>query len=347
MVSPTQRLPPKQKFRWRYSRKLCIALALLVLLLGTFASLIYGAADIPFSSILTAFTTFDGSTQHLIILTMRLPRLLTATLVGASLAVAGALMQGLTQNPLAEPGILGIESGAALAVVIVIFGFGISSSTLITFVALFGALVAALTVYFLGSLGPGGATPLNITVAGAALTAMLSSITAGVLILSDRALEEIRFWLAGSLAGRDFNLFLTVMPWMIVGLLTAFALGRQLNALSLGEAIAQSLGQQTARVKVIITITVVILAGSSVALAGPIGFIGLVMPHISRGIVGLDYRIVLPFSALLGASMLVWADLGARWILRPQEIPVGIIMSLLGTPFLLYLVRRRMNRKQQ
>lgn len=347
MVSPTQRLPPKQRFRWLYSRKLCIALALLVLLLGIFASLIYGAADIPFSSILTAFTTFDGSTQHLIILTMRLPRLLTATLVGASLAVAGALMQGLTQNPLAEPGILGIESGAALAIVIVIFGFGISSSTLITFVALFGALVAALTVYFLGSLGTGGATPLNITVAGAALTAMLSSITAGVLILSDRALEEIRFWLAGSLAGRDFNLFLTVMPWMIVGLLTAFALGRQLNALSLGEAIAQSLGQQTARVKVIITITVVILAGTSVALAGPIGFIGLVMPHISRGIVGLDYRIVLPFSALLGASMLVWADLGARSLLRPQEIPVGIIMSLLGTPFLLYLVRRRMNRKQQ
>ncbi len=340
MVDLTQRQRPLG----RYIPLLYLGFGVLLLLLGLFASLAYGAASIPLARIFTAFTTFDDSTEHLIVRTMRLPRALIALMVGASLAVAGALMQGLTQNPLASPALLGVNAGAASAVVVVIFGQSISNPPLITGAAFFGAAVAAVTVYLLGSLGPGGPTPLNLTVAGAALSALLGSVTTGVLILSQRSLEEIRFWLAGSLAGRDWNLFLTVLPWMVVGLLSALALGRQLSTLSLGESVAQGLGQQTVRVKVATALCVVVLAGSAVAVAGPIGFIGLVVPHLARGVVGLDYRWVLPCSAVLGAAMLVWADLGARIVLRPQELPVGVMTTLLGAPFFLYLVRFQVKR---
>lgn len=340
MVDLTQRQRPLG----RYIPLLYLGFGVLLLLLGLFASLAYGAASIPLARIFTALTTFDDSTEHLIVRTMRLPRALIALMVGASLAVAGALMQGLTQNPLASPALLGVNAGAASAVVVVIFGQSISNPPLITGAAFFGAAVAAVTVYLLGSLGPGGPTPLNLSVAGAALSALLGSVTTGVLILSQRSLEEIRFWLAGSLAGRDPNLFLTVLPWMVVGLLSALALGRQLSTLSLGESVAQGLGQQTVRVKVVTALCVVVLAGSAVAVAGPIGFIGLVVPHLARGVVGLDYRWVLPCSAVLGAAMLVWADLGARIVLRPQELPVGVMTTLLGAPFFLYLVRFQVKR---
>ena len=327
-----------------YIRIFSLGIGILVVLLGIFASISYGAADIPIAKILTAFTNYDDSTEHIIIRSMRLPRTLIASMVGVSLAVAGALMQGLTQNPLAAPGILGINAGAALAVVTVVFGLGTSSPALITLVAFLGALIAALTVYSLGSLGQGGSTPLNLTIAGAVLTALLSSITTGVLILSDRTLEEVRFWLAGSLAGRDLNLFLTVLPWMVVGLLTAFALSRQINVLSLGESVATGLGQQTGWIKLATASSVVILAGSAVALAGPVGFVGLVVPHLTRGAMGVDYRWVLPGAAVFGAGLLVWADLAARWLIRPQELPVGVMTALLGAPFLLYLVRWRVKR---
>ncbi|MEH2446288.1 MAG: iron ABC transporter permease [Nostoc sp.] len=327
-----------------YIRIFSLGIGILVVLLGIFASISYGAADIPIAKILTAFTNYDDSTEHIIIRSMRLPRTLIASMVGASLAIAGALMQGLTQNPLAAPGILGINAGAALAVVTVVFGLGTSTPALITLVAFLGALLAAIAVYSLGSLGQGGSTPLNLTIAGAALTALLSSITTGVLILSSRTLEEVRFWLAGSLAGRDFNLFLTVLPWMIVGILTAFALSRQINVLSLGESLATGLGQQTGWIKLATASSVVILAGSAVALAGPIGFIGLVVPHLTRGVMGVDYRWVLPGAAVFGAGLLVWADLAARWLIRPQELPVGVMTALLGAPFLLYLVRWQVKR---
>ncbi|MEH2317713.1 FecCD family ABC transporter permease [Nostoc sp.] len=327
-----------------YTRILSLVVAILLLLLGIFATIAYGAADISTSQILTAFTNFDDSTEHIIIRSIRLPRTLIGSMVGASLAIAGALMQGLTQNPLAAPGILGINAGAALAVVVMVFGLGISSPALITLVAFLGALLAAIAVYSLGSLGQGGTTPLKLTIAGAALTALLSSITTGVLILSERTLEEVRFWLAGSLAGLNFNLFLTVLPWMIVGLLTAFALSRQINILSLGESVATGLGQQTGWIKLATASSIVILAGSAVALAGPIGFVGLVIPHLARGVMGVDYRWVLPCAAVFGADLLVWADLAARWLIRPQELPVGVMTAMLGAPFLLYLVRWRMKR---
>ncbi|GAB4205325.1 MAG: iron ABC transporter permease [Coleofasciculaceae cyanobacterium] len=319
-------------------------LSLLVLLIGLVASLTYGAADISLSKIVAALIAFDGSTDHLIVRTIRLPRSLMAILVGAAISVAGTLMQALTRNPLADPEILGINAGAAMAVVVTMFLFGTSSLSIYAWCAFLGAGVTAVAVYWLGSLGRGGLTPLNITIAGAALTALLSSLTTGILILSQRTLEEIRFWLAGSVAGRDFTLFLQVLPYITVGLVIAFAIAKPITTLSLGEDVARGLGQRTAWVKVTAAISVVLLAGSSVAAAGPIGFIGLVVPHMVRFFVGFDYRWILPYSAVFGAILLLVADIAARLLIKPQELPVGVMTALIGAPFFIYLARWKVKR---
>lgn len=316
----------------------------IVLIMCFIFSITLGAKDIPLSTILQSFTTFDNSFDRLIIQTVRLPRDLMAIAVGAALAVSGALMQGLTRNPLAETGILGIEAGGALAVVASLFLFGSSSPIANAGAAFVGAAIAAVSVYALGSLAPGGATPLNLTVAGAALTALISSITTAILIVSQRTLEEIRFWLAGSLAGRDFELFVLVLPLMLVGLILGLLLGKQISTLSLGEDVARGLGQKTLKIKVLTAISVVLLAGSSVAIAGPIGFVGLVVPHTVRFFIKSDYRWILPYSALFGAILILVSDIGARWLLRPQELPVGIMTALVGAPAFVYLARSKVRR---
>jgi len=321
-----------------------LLLSLFVLLICLVLSVTYGTADISLDKVFTALIAFDGSIEHLIIRTVRLPRSLIAILVGAAIAVAGTLMQGLTRNPLADPGILGINAGAVMAVVMTSFIFGTSSPIVYAWSAFMGAGVAAVTVYSLGSLGRGGLTPLNITIAGAALSAFLSSLTTGILILSQKTLDEIRFWLAGSVAGSDFALFLQVLPYIAIGLVVAFAIGKPITTLSLGEDVARGLGQRTAWVKVAAAVSVVLLAGSSVAVAGPIGFIGLVVPHIIRFIVGFDYRWILPYSAVFGAILLLVADIGARLLIKPQEVPVGVMTALVGTPFFIYLARWKIKR---
>ena len=304
------------------------------------ASVRFGAARIETWDVIGAFVDYGGSEDDLIIRTLRVPRALIAALVGASLAVAGAIIQGLTRNPLSDPGILGIEAGAALAVVGSVFILGASSLTTYALFAFAGAAVAAVVVYGLGTLG-GGMTPMKLVVAGAALASLLSSLTTAVLIFNQRTLEEIRFWLAGSVAGRDLELLLQVLPYLSVGLLLAFAMGRQITALTLGEDVATGLGQRTAWVKFLSILTVVLLAGGAVAVAGPIGFVGLVVPHVARFFVGVDYRWILPYSALFGAVLLVSADIAARLVLRPQEVPVGIMTALVGAPFFIYLARQR------
>jgi iron complex transport system permease protein len=317
------------------------AIALLVCLVY---SITLGARDIPLLIILKSFTTVDNSFDALVIQTVRLPRSLMAIAVGAALAVSGALMQGLTRNPLAETGILGIEAGGALAVVATLFVFGSSSLSVYAGVAFLGAAIAAVSVYGLGTLGRGGATPLNLTVAGAALTAFISSITTAILIVSQRTLEEIRFWLAGSLAGRDFDLFLHVLPLMVTGLLLALLLGKQITTLSLGEDIAKSLGQQTVWIKLLAATSVVLLAGSSVAIAGPIGFVGLIVPHMVRFFIKTDYRWILPYSAVLGAILLLVSDIAARVLLKPQELPVGVMTAFVGAPVFVYLAKSKVKR---
>jgi iron complex transport system permease protein len=307
-------------------------------------SVTQGAAEISWQTVYRALTAFDGSNEHLIVRTIRWPRSLIAILVGAALAVAGALMQGITRNPLADPGILGLESGAALAVVLIVFLSGSSSLTAYAGFALLGAGLSAVAVYCLGALGRGGLTPLNLTIAGAAFTAFLSSVTTTVLLLSQRTLDEIRLWLAGSLSGRDFALFWQVLPYIAIGLAIALVLGRQITTLNLGEDVAQSLGQRTVWVKVMAAVSVVLLAGSSVAVAGPIGFVGLVVPHAVRSLVGVDYGWILPYAALGGAILLLVADLSSRLLIAPQELPVGVMTAIVGAPFFIYLARSKLSR---
>ena len=338
------------------SRPLRVARSRPVLLLGLplcaailgiamMSSIAFGAADIAPADVWAALVSFNAtSTEHLIIRTLRIPRAAVAALVGASLAVAGALMQGLTRNPLADPGILGINTGAALGVVSAVFFLKISSLSLYALFAFAGAALTAIAVYVLGSFGRGGPTPLKLTIAGAALTALLSSFTTGLLIFNQRTLEEVRFWLAGSVAGRDLNLLLQVAPYLLVGLVVALALGRQITTISLGDDVAKGLGQHTGWVKGLTALATVLLAGGAVAVAGPIGFVGLVIPHMVRFLVGQDYRWILPYSALLGATFLVFSDVIARLVLRPTELPVGVMTAFIGGPLFVYLVRWRVKR---
>jgi iron complex transport system permease protein len=320
---------------------LCIA----VLLLAVFLNIGFGAADIQLQTVLAAIFAFDASdTNHLIIQTLRLPRAMTALLVGAALGVAGAIMQGLTRNPLADPGLLGIEAGATLAVVSGVFLFNIQSFPTFALFAFVGGTLTALVVYALGSLGRGGASPFKLTIAGAALSSMLASLTTSILMFNQRSLEEVRFWLAGSVTGREMSLVLQAAPFILGGLLLACALGRQITTLSIGEDIARGLGQNVGLIKLICAAAVVVLAGSAVALAGPIGFIGLIIPHVVRMFVGMDYRWVLPYSALMGASFLVVSDLLARIIVRPFDMPVGIMTAAIGGPIFIYLVRWKVKR---
>lgn len=325
--------------RSRRALVLGLPVGLGLLAFSLLASVRFGAAEIGTAEVIGAFTDYGGSQSDLIIRTLRVPRAMVAALVGASLAVAGAIMQGLTRNPLAEPGILGINAGAALAVVGGIFLFGVSSLSGYAVLAFVGAAVAAAVVYGLGSLGRGGMSPMRVTIAGAATMTLLSSLTTAVLIISQQTLDQIRFWLAGSVAGRDLELLLQVLPYMGVGLLAAFALSRQLTTLTLGDDVATGLGQRTGIIKLAAALVVVLLAGSSVAIAGPIAFVGLVVPHLVRFFVGVDYRWILPYAAIVGAMLLVWSDVVSRLVLSPQEIPLGVTTALVGAPFFIYLAR--------
>lgn len=321
-----------------------LILAITALLVCLIFSVSFGATDIPLFHILSAFTQFDGSREHLIIQTVRLPRSIIAMMVGTAMATAGAIMQGITRNPLADPGILGVNAGAAFAVVISIFAFGASTPSTYIWYAFAGAGVTVFSVYFLASLGRSGVTPLNLTIAGAAVGALLASLTTGVLIVSQRTLEEIRFWLAGSLAGIDEGIIVQILPYIIIGLIIAFALSRQITILSLGEDVAKGLGQQTLWVKIAGAVSVLLLEGAAVAAAGSIGFIGLVVPHIVRFIVGTDYRWILPYSAVFGAILLLGSDVLARLVIRPQEIPVGVMTALVGAPFFVYLAKNKVKK---
>lgn len=321
-----------------------LLLGIVILLVAVFLSLIYGHTEISLSTIYSAFAHSDNSPGQIVLRTVRIPRALIAALVGGSLAVAGALMQALTRNPLASPGILGVNAGAAMMVVVAVFLFRLPTLSLYAWFAFLGAALAAVLVYGLASLGRGSVTPLRLTVAGAAMTALLQSLMQAILVVNERTLDEIRFWLAGSVAGRDLEILMQVLPYMLVGLVGALALSGQITTLSLGEDVAKGLGQRTGWVKGAIGLLVVLLAGSSVAVAGPVGFIGLAVPHLCRWLVGTDYRWILPYSALMGAILLVLADVGARFVIRPEEVPVGVMTALLGAPFFIYLARQEVKR---
>ncbi len=309
------------------------------------ASIVYGYTDTSWKMAWEAFQNNNGSNEHLVIETVRLPRALIAAAVGSSLAIAGALMQTLTKNPLASPSIFGINAGAGFAVVIAVSLFQISHLQAFAWIAFLGAAVAAISVYFIGSLGREGLTPMKLTLAGAAIAAMFSSFTQGFLVLSEVALEQVLFWLAGSIQGRKLEILVSVIPYLVVGWVGALLLASKLNVLSMGEDVAKGLGIRTGLLKIGIGTIVILLAGGSVSVAGPVGFIGIVIPHITRSIVGIDHKWVIPYSAFLGAILLLLADILARYVIMPEEVPVGVMTAIIGTPFFIYIARRGFNAK--
>jgi len=315
-------------------------LALAVLALCVLGSLVLGAASIPLGEVLGALLSFDGSTEHLIVRTQRVPRTLIAMSVGASLAVAGAIIQGFTRNPLAEPGILGINAGAALAVVGSVALFGNVSSALFAVAAFVGATLAGCAIVGLASMGRGGLPATTLVLAGTAMMALLTSLTTAILIHQQGTLADVRFWLAGSLAGRDISVLAGVAPYMLLGLGAGFLLSPSLTTLSLGEDVARAVGQRIAWVKGGGLAAVILLAGTSVSVAGPIAFVGLIVPNGVRLLVGPDYRLIIPISALLGAALVLAADVVSRLVLRPAEIPVGVTIALIGGPTLIYILQR-------
>nr|WP_246166826.1 iron ABC transporter permease [Marinobacter salinexigens] len=324
-------------------RKLILGLVLLAM---TFcASLAFGQTSVPGDTLFAALFHFDATnTQHLIVTGSRFPRAITATLVGAALAVAGALMQALTRNPLASPAILGVNAGAVFAIVCVSTLLVTSSMTLLLWVGLAGAAAAAVLVYSLGSAGGGGPTPVRLVLAGAAITALFVSFTQALLVTNQEGLDSVLFWLAGSVSGRPLDMVLPTLPLILPALMISVLLGRQINLLMSGDDIAKGLGQNVVRLKALLGLLVVCLAGSAVALAGSVGFVGLIVPHMVRGWFGRDHRWVIPGSALVGAILLLAADTLARFIIMPQEIPVGVMTALIGTPFFIVLCRRGLSR---
>ncbi|MBN3545356.1 FecCD family ABC transporter permease [Fictibacillus barbaricus] len=313
-----------------------IILALIIMAL----SVVLGYTNTSFKQAIEAYTAFNGSNEHLIIQLSRVPRSLVGMAVGISLGIAGVLMQALTRNPIASPDIFGINAGAGFFIVFSVTFLGISSIQQFMWIGFLGAAVAAGLAYALGSAGKGGLTPVKLTLAGAVMAALFASLTQGMLVTNEKALDEVLFWLAGSVEGRKLSMLTAVIPALAFAWIVSVLLSRQLNAFALGEDVAVSLGQKTVIFKLAAALMVILLAGGSVAIAGPISFIGIVVPHFARFLVGNDHRWIVPYSALIGGIMLVLADIGARYIIMPEEAPVGVVTALIGTPFFIYIVRK-------
>ncbi|NPC95621.1 iron ABC transporter permease [Nocardioides sp. zg-DK7169] len=324
------------------SRGVVSVLVLLVLLaLVALASLMWGARDISAAQVWAGlFSPVAGDNDHSVVRDLRVPRTLVGLVGGAALGAAGALLQGVTRNPIADPGLLGINAGASLAVVTAISALGVSSVAGYLWFGFAGAAIAAVVVYGAASLGWEGVTPIKLALVGAAFTATATSLSSVVLLTDRRTLGEYRFWQVGSLANRPLDVLVAVLPFVAVGLLLALASGRVLNALALGDDVARGLGQDVARGRLLVVTAVVLLCGSAVALVGPIAFIGLVVPHLARVLVGPDYRWLVALSALLGPVLLLAADVVGRLVVRPGELEAGLVVAVLGAPVLIAVVRR-------
>jgi iron complex transport system permease protein len=305
------------------------------------ASLAVGAKSIPLGVVVQAFTAFDATaTDHLVVRELRLPRTIVGLLVGAALGLGGAVMQAVTRNPLADPGILGVNAGAAFAVVLAIWGFGVGTTLGLVWFAMAGAAGASIIVYLLGSVGRGAATPVRLALSGAALSSLLFAFTRAVTLLDEATLDQFRFWAVGSLAGRDLEVVGSIVWFIVVGAVLAIGLARPLNAIGLGDDAAAALGVHVGRTRAVAGVAIVLLCGTAVAAIGPIAFVGLVVPHAVRAIVGPDQRWLMIGCALAGPVLLIGCDTVGRIIARPGEVQVGIMTAAIGGPAFVFLVRR-------
>jgi iron complex transport system permease protein len=301
-------------------------------------SLCIGAANTSIQDVYQAIVGQEGGKHYAILREIRFPRIIAAIFVGSALAVAGAIMQGVTRNALADPGLLGLTAGANAALALTMALLPNSSYYILIFACFIGAGIGMIIVYSIGASTKGGFSPLKLVLAGAAVSALLQAVADGTGILFKIA-KDVSMWTSGGLIGTTWHT-LIIVPVIVIGLVIAFIFSRQLTILSLNEEVAVGLGQKTTVIKGIMMFVVVILAGSAVALVGNLAFVGLMVPHIVRALVGTDYRFVLPMSALIGGLLMVAADLLARIVNAPYETPVVAIISIIGLPFFLLLVRK-------
>ncbi|GAA0277119.1 iron ABC transporter permease [Cryptosporangium japonicum] len=317
-----------------------IVIAVAALAAAVFASVAIGSRHVGLADIWHAFGGQQDTLNEAAV-TKRIPRTILAVVVGAALAVSGAVMQGVTRNPLADPGILGVNMGAALAIVIGITTFGLTSVTSYVWVAIAGAGLAAVFVYAVGSLGRGGATPLKLALAGTATTVAFVSLIRAVILPRGDVSGVFLSWEIGGVGGATFPSLRQVAPFLIVGFVVSLAVARPLNSLALGDELATGLGERVRLTRALAAVGAVLLCAGSVAAAGPIMYVGLIAPHVCRLVVGTDHRWLLPFSAVLGAVLLTVADTLGRIVNRPDEIDVGILAALIGAPFFIYIVRKQ------
>jgi len=331
--------PPRRRLGARRAAGLAVAAVLLVLVV--LASVSVGSNPIPFGQVWELLLHPDGSFESVVVHEQRIPRTLLVLVVGAALGVAGALMQSLTRNPLADPGILGVNAGASLAVVLAVAVFGIASVWFYLWFAFAGAALASVAVYLLGGSGRQSPTPVRLALAGVAISMAVSALVQTVILSNQHAYNEFRFWAAGSAEGRGYPILWAVIGFVALGLVIALATAPALNALALGEDTGKALGVRVSRTRALVMVAVTLLAGAATAAVGPIMFVGLGVPYLARAICGPDQRWVIPASILAAPVVMLLADVLARVVIAPQEIQVGIMSAILGGPVFIAIVRRR------
>ncbi|MFF1509771.1 FecCD family ABC transporter permease [Streptomyces sp. NPDC058326] len=337
-AAPPPSPPPRTTPRIA-ARGVVAVLLVTALVAAACASLAIGTKAVPLSDVLHAI---GGGTDGdaVVIRELRMPRTFLGLLVGLALGAAGAVAQDITRNPLGDPGLIGISAGGAFAVAVGIGAFGLTSSYEYIWFAFLGGALAGLIAYAVGGTGYGGATPAKLALAGAAVTVLLDAGTNTLVLLDVRTLDQYRFWAVGSLAGRDAQLGVELLPFIVVGLLLAIGLSGRFNALALGDDLATTLGTKVRTTRLLGALTVILLTGAAVAAAGPVTFVGLVVPHVIRAFTGPDARWLVPCSALGGATLMLSADVVGRMVARPGELEAGVVTAMLGAPFLALLVKR-------
>ncbi len=320
-------------------RAVGLVVAVAVLLLVCVLSIMIGAKPVPLGDVWHGLFRNSGVGNDVVIHDVRVPRTLLGLLVGLALGLSGAVMQGLTRNPLAEPGLLGVNAGAAAAVVSAIAFLGVSDVKEYVWFAFVGAAVVAVVVYLLG--GSRSATPVRLALAGTAATAALYGYVNAVQLLNSAALDRLRFWTVGSLASADMQTIRQVAPFILGGAVLALLIARPLNAMEMGDDTARALGANINRTRVIAMVSVTLMCGAATAACGPIVFLGLMVPYMVRAITGPDMRWILPYAAVLAPVLLLGSDVVGRLVARPSELQVGIVTALIGGPVFIRLVRRK------
>ena len=322
-------------------RLLGVSVLAVALIAAVSLSLLVGANPLSVDALLDTLAGNGTPETAYVLYDLRIPRTAVGLAAGAALGIAGALIQAFTRNPLADPGILGVNAGAALAVAIGVAWLGLRDASAFIWLAFLGALIVTVAVYLVGSAGRGAADPLRLTLAGVALGAVLSGITTGLTLTDPEAFDTLRSWNAGSLLASGLDDLVAVLPFLGVGVVIALAATGGLNALALGEDVARAQGANVALLRTGVIVAVTLLAGTATALAGPIAFVGLMVPHVIRWTVGVDQRLIVPLSAVLAPVVVLLSDVVGRVIIAPAEVPVGVVAALVGAPVLIVLARRR------